>query len=355
MRSCRIIAAILCLQLGWWQLMFVVGLERRQFLTLIGGAASTWPLAARAQQFESVRRIGVLMGGAESDPAAKAYVHAFQDELAKLGWPVGRNVEINYRWAEGSVERIRRASAELVTMGPSVILAVGSFAVRAFLQITQALPVVFVGVAEPVSQGFVASLARPGGNVTGFANLDWTFGAKWLEMLKEIAPRVRRVALIFNPDDAPYEASFVLSAETAAARLAMEPFGAAIRQPADLEDVMASLARERNGGLIVLPDNFTVAHRKLIVTLAARYRLPAIYAFPFFLADGGLVSYGVDIPGQFRLAAGYIDRILRGEKPADLPVQQPTRFELVINIKTAAALGLDVPPRLRKLADTVIE
>jgi putative ABC transport system substrate-binding protein len=174
-------------------------------------------------------------------------------------------------------------------------------------------------------------------------------------MLKEIAPRVRRVAIMFNPDDAPYGASFVLSAETAAARLAMEPFGAAIRQPADLEDVMASIARERNGGLIVLPDTFTVAHRQLIVALAARYRLPAIYAFPFFPADGGLVSYGVDVPGQFRLAAGYIDRILRGEKPADLPVQQPTRYELVINIKTATALGLDVPARLRKLADTVIE
>src|SRR5262249_24455625 len=203
--------------------------------------------------------------------------------------------------------------------------------------------------------GFVASLARPGGNVTGFANLDWTFGAKWLEMLKEIAPRVRRVAIMFNPDDAPYGASFVLWAETAAARLAMEPFGAAIGHAADLEDVTASIARERNGGLIVLPDTFTVAHRQLIVALAARYRLPAIYAFPFFPADGGLVSYGVDVPGQFRLAAGYIDRILRGEKPADLPVQQPTRYELVITIKTATALGLDVPPRLRKLADTVIE
>jgi putative tryptophan/tyrosine transport system substrate-binding protein len=335
--------------------MPVVRLKRRQFLALVGGAASTWPLRARAQQSERVRRIGVLMGGAENDPEGKAYVDAFVEELAKLGWQVGRTVQIDYRWAEGSVERIRFASAELVAMAPDAIVAVASFAVRAFLQITQTLPIVFVGVSEPVSQGFVASLARPGGNVTGFANLDWTFGAKWLEMLKEIAPRVTRVAFIFNPDDAAYEASFVLSAQAVSAKFAMQPSAAAVRRSADLEDVMATLAREPNGGLILPPDTFTVAHRKLIIALAARYRLPAIYAFPFFPADGGLISYGVDNPGQFRLAAGYIDRILNGAAPAELPVQQPNKFELVINIKTATRLGLDVPPRLQQLADVVIE
>jgi putative ABC transport system substrate-binding protein len=336
--------------------MPILRLKRRQFLTLLGsGAASMWSLAAHAQQPEQMRRIGVLMAGAETDPGSSARVDAFQDELTRLGWSIGRTIAIDYRWAEGSIERIRLASAELVAKAPDVLIAVASFAVRALLQITQSVPIVFVGVSEPVSQGFVASLERPGGNVTGFTNLDWTFGARWLEVLREIAPGVRRVAFMVNPDDAPYEASFALSAQAAGPKLAMQAFAAAVRQPADLEDTMAMLAREPNGGLVLPPDTFTIAHRTLIVTLAARYRLPAIYALPVFPAGGGLLSYGLDIPGQFRLAAGYVDRILKGARPAELPVQQPTKFELVINLGTAKALGLDVPPRLRQLADAIIE
>jgi putative tryptophan/tyrosine transport system substrate-binding protein len=329
--------------------------RRREFITLLGGAAATWPLAAPARQSERVRQIGVLLPESENDLQSKARLAAFEQGLTKLGWAVGRTVRVDYRWAAGSVAGARLAGAELVELAPDVVLAVASLAVRAFQQVTGSIPMVFVGVSEPIAQGFVASLTRPGGNITGFMNLDWTFGAKWLEVLSEIAPQVRRAAIVFNPDAASYVGSFVWSAEAVAARLAMEPFAAAVRQPADLEEVMKSLAREPAGGLILPPDTFTFAHRKLIVELAAHYRLPALYASRFFPAEGGLVSYGLDFPDQFRLAAGYVDRILKGAKPSELPVQRPAKFELVINLKTAKALGLDVPVSVLARADEVIE
>ena len=251
--------------------------------------------------------------------------------------------------------RTKVASAELLALTPDVIVAVASTSARTFQQATSSIPVVFIGISEPIAQGFVSSLARPGGTMTGFTNLEWTFGAKWLEMLKEIAPQVSRVAIMFNPETAPYAESFLKSAEAAGPTLKIEPFAIKVKHPADFEVAISSLAREPAGGLIYPPDTFTATHRKLIVELAARYSLPAIYSFRFFAEDGGLVSYGVDIPDQFRLAAGYVSRILKGTKPAELPVQQPTKFELVVNFKTAKALGLDVPLRIQQLADEVIE
>jgi len=320
-------------------------MKRREFITLLGGAAAVgWPLAARAQQ--QTRRIGVLMAESESDPESDARVTAFNQSLAKLGWTIGRNLQIDYRWAAGDVERTRVATAELLRLAPNVILAIASPSVRSVQQAAPTIPIVFIGVSEPIAQGFVQSLSHPGGNVTGFTNLEWGFGAKWVQLLKEIAPHLSRVAIVFNPDTAPYVASFVPSVETAAQELAVEPVMAAVRQPADIDATMHMLAREQGGGLILPPDIFTTTHRKLVVELAARYGLPTIYPFRFFPVDGGLMSYGIDIPNLFRLAAGYIDRILKGERPADLPVQQPTKYEFAINLKTAKALGLEVPPTL---------
>jgi len=329
-------------------------MNRRAFIALGGGAAA-WPLATRAQQGERTRRIGVLMVAPESDLQLQAGLAAFRQGLTNHGWSLGHTVEVDYRWAEDSVEQVRLASKELVDLAPDVIIAVASFAVRALQQVTRSIPLVFVGVSEPVAQGFVASLSHPDGNITGFSNLEWTFGAKWLEMLREIAPRVRRVAIVFNPDAASYVASFVWSAQAAALKLVMNPFAAEVHQASDLEAVTKELAGEPAGGLILPPDTFTMAHRKLIIELAAHYGLPALYASRFFPKDGGLASYGLDMPDQFRHAAGYVDRILRGEKPADLPVQAPTKYELVINLKTAKALGLTVPDKLLALADEVIE
>src|SRR5262249_51585742 len=266
--------------------------------------------------------------------------------LAKLGWTIGRNLQIDYRWAAGDVERTRVATAELLRLAPNVILAIASPSVRSVQQAAPTIPIVFIGVSEPIAQGFVQSLSHPGGNVTGFTNLEWGFGAKWGQLLKEIAPHLSRVAIVFNSDTAPYVASFVQSVETAAQELAVEPVMAAVRQPADIDATMHMLAREQGGGLILPPDIFTTTHRKLVVELAARYGLPTIYPFRFFPVDGGLMSYGIDIPNLFRLAAGYIDRILKGERPADLPVQQPTKNEFAIHLKTAKALGLEVPPTL---------
>jgi len=329
-------------------------MTRREFMALVGGAA-VWPVVARAQQGERVRRVGVLMAEAENDLQSRARIAAFEQGLTSLGWRIGRTIQVDYRWAEGNTERTKVASAELLALSPDIIVAVASTAARAFQQATSSIPVVFIGISEPIAQGFVSSLARPGGTMTGFTNLEWTFGAKWLEMLKEIAPQVSRVAIMFNPETAPYAESFLKSAEAAGPTLKIEPFAVKVKHPADFEVAISSLGRGPAGGLIYPPDTFTATHRKLIVELAARYSLPAIYSFRFFAEDGGLVSYGVDIPDQFRLAAGYVSRILKGTKPAELPVQQPTKFELVVNFKTAKALGLDVPLRIQQLADEVIE
>ena len=301
-----------------------------------------------------MRRIGALMPESEGDPESQARVAVFHRRLQELGWTVGRNLRIDYRWAMGDLERTRFDAAELLRLAPDVILAVSSPVLATVQKATRTIPVVFVAVSEPVAQGFVQSLAHPGGNITGFTNLEPTFGGKWLELLKEIAPRVTRVAIMFNPNTAPYAVLFSRSVEAAAQKLGVEPAEAAVQQLADVEAVMSMLAREPGGGLIVLPDPFTTAQGKLIGELAARFQLPAIYPFRFMLVDGGLASYGVNTPDLFRQAASYVDRIFRGEKPADLPVQQPTKFEFVINLKTAKALGLDVPPTLLARADEVI-
>jgi putative tryptophan/tyrosine transport system substrate-binding protein len=328
---------------------------RREFITKLGGAAMAWPLAARAQQTERMRRVGVLMPESEGDPESQARVAMFHGRLQELGWTVGRNLRIDYRWAIGDLERTRVDAAELLRLAPDVILAVASPALATVQKATRTIPVVFVAVSEPVAQGFIQSLAHPGGNITGFTNLEPTFGGKWLELLKEIAPRVTRVAIMFNPNTAPYAALFSRSVKAAAQKFGVEPADAAVQQLADVESVMSMLAREPGGGLLVPPDPFMAAQGKLIGELAARFQLPAVYPFRFMLAEGGLASYGVNIPDLFRHAASYVDRIFRGEKPSDLPVVQPTKFELVINLKTARALGLEIPPSLLARADEVIE
>jgi putative ABC transport system substrate-binding protein len=329
---------------------------RRELMALLGGAAAaTWPLGARAQQAERMRRIGVLMPESEGDPESQARVAMFHSRLQELGWTVDRNLRIDYRWAIGDLEKTRVDAAELLRLAPDVILAVASPALAMVQKATRTIPVVFVAVSEPVAQGFVKSLAHPGGNITGFTNLEPTFGGKWLELLKEIAPRVTRVAIMFNPNTAPYAALFSRSVKAAAQKFGVEPAEAAVQQLADVESVMSMLAREPGGGLIVPPDPFTAAQGKLIGELAARFQLPAVYPFRFMLAEGGLASYGVNIPDLFRHAASYVDRIFRGEKPADLPVQQPTKYELVINLKTAKALGLEIPATVLARADEVIE
>ncbi|HYV70133.1 MAG TPA: ABC transporter substrate-binding protein [Pseudolabrys sp.] len=328
--------------------------RRREFITLIGGAVAL-PFTARARQGERMRRIGVLMPEAENDPETPAWVAAFQQSLEKLGWSVGRNILIDYHWYLGEVERARAAITQMLPHAPDLILAVGSPAVVVAQETTRTIPVVFVGVSEPIAQGFVASLARPGGNISGFTNLERSLGAKWLEVLEEIAPHIARVAFVFNPDTALYAASFFPAAKAAASKYAVELVAATVHQIADVEAVTTMLAHDPGGGLIFPPDPFFTAERKSIVELAARYRLPAIYPFQFFPADGGLVSYGVNIPAQFQQAAAYVDRILRGAEPSNLPVQQPTKLELVINLKTAKTLGLEIPPTLLALADEVIE
>jgi putative tryptophan/tyrosine transport system substrate-binding protein len=279
----------------------------------------------------------------------------FERALQELGWTGGRNIRIDYRWAPGYVEQTRAAAAELLRLAPDMILAHATQATAALQQATRTVPVVFVAVSEPVAQGFVKSLAHPGGNITGFTNLEPTLGAKWLELLKEIAPRVTRVAVLYNPNTAPYATLFSRSAEVVAQKMAVELTAAPVHEPAEIESALAMLGREPGGGLIIAPDPFTSARRKLIFDLAARYRVPAISAFRYLSNEGGLVSYGVDVRDQFRQAAAYVDQILRGGKPADLPVQQPTKFELVINLKTAKALGLAVPSTLLARADEVIE
>ena len=333
-------------------------MRRREFTTLLGGAATAsiaWPRLLNAQQPDRMRRIGVFIVLSESDPQSQTRVTAFQQGLEKLGWTVGRNVQIDFRFDISDDERARAATADLLRLAPDVMIANSAAALRAVQQATSTMPVVFVAVSEPVAQGFVASLAHPGGNTTGFANFEPSVGAKWLELLREIAPRVKRVAFMFNPEASPVAPLFVPSAEAAAPSFGMEMIMAPVHGPEEIEAGMTSIVREPGGGLIVPPDTFMAFHHKLIVDLAVRYRLPAIYAFRFYAAAGGLVSYGTDIVDEFRRAASYVDRIFRGVKAGDLPVQQPTKFELVINLKTARALGLDIPPMLLARADEVIE
>jgi len=328
-------------------------LPRRQFITLLGGAAVAWPLAARAQT-KQTRRIGVLMGLVANDPEAKSRVVAFENGLRELGWVKERNLSIEYRWAgDGNV--LRDHAAQLLAMAPDLILANSTPVTVALREQNLAVPIVFTQVVDPVGQGFVPNLAHPGGNLTGFTSFEFSIGTKWLEALKQTAPRVTRVAVVFNPQSAPFADLFLRPMEAAAPSFSIMLIGAAVRDPADVDRVFETLAREPNGGLMVLPDISMTNYREAIVALAARHHIPAIYPFRFFAASGGLMSYGTDVTEVFWRAAGYVDRILKGTRPGELPIQAPNKYELVVNLKTAKALGLDVPATLLARADEVIE
>ncbi len=330
-------------------------MRRREFVTLLGSAA-TWPLAARAQQPDRVRRVGVLMGYAESNREGQTFIAAFREGLQKHGWSENHNLRIDTRWAiSDDADSTQRYAKELVALEPDLILSNNTPTTAAMLQQTRTIPIIFALVVDPVGSGFVASLPRPGGNATGFIALEGSMAGKWLELLKEIAPRVSRVAFLFNPATAPYAENFLNPFKAAAASFAVEEITAPVRDTSELEAVVAAHAREPNGGLMVMPSAFATIHRAEIISLAARYRLPAIYPFRFFTELGGLLSYGNDFPDNFRRAASYVDRILKGAKPSELPVQAPVKFELVINLKTAKELGLDVPLFLQQRADDVIE
>jgi putative tryptophan/tyrosine transport system substrate-binding protein len=332
------------------------GMRRREFIALFGGAAAAWPLAARAQQAGQVRRIGMLMGVAENDPARDSLASAFTQSLQDLGWRDGGNIRIDYRWSAGDSDRIKSFAAELVALQPDVIVGQTTPVVAALKQQTKTIPIVFIQVSDPVGSGFIADFAAPGGNITGFTNLESSMSSKLLELLKEVAPGIARVGLMFNPQTAPGGGSYFLkSAQTAASGLNVTIVPAPIHDAAEIDTVMAALAREPGAGLVVTPDVFVLAHREQIVALAAHNRMPAVYAYRFFAVSGGLMSYGTDLADLFRRAAPYVDRILKGAKPAELPVQQPTKFELVINLKTAKTLGLSIPQTLLATADEVIE
>ncbi len=330
-------------------------MKRREFITLLGSAAAAWPLAARAQKGERMRRIGLLQGLAESDPETQARTVAFRQALEALGWTEGRNIRIDYRFAGGDLARVQAYATELVNAAPDLIVGLSTPVAAALKQATRTIPIVLAVVNDPLGQGFVASLARPGGNITGFAYIEFTMVGKWLELLKEMAPGVKRVALIFNPLTAPYYPVFLRELGAAPARLGVELASAPVRDEAEIEAAIAALAREPAGGLIAAPDPFINSHRALIMALAERHRLPAVYSFREFVAEGGLMSYGPDTIDIIRRSASYVDRILKGAAPAELPVQQPTKFELTINLKTAKALGLNVPVFLQQRADEVIE
>ena len=329
-------------------------MNRREFIMLLGGAAAAWPLAARAQQGGRMRRVGVLQNLASDDPAEQARLMAFGQGLQELGWTIGQNVRIENRWSAGDPERIRRNTEEMVALAPDVILASGNAGVAPLLQATRTVPVVFVIVPDPVGAGFVDSLARPGGNATGFIAYEYGLSGKWLEVLKEIAPGVTRAAVIRDPALASGPGQFA-AIQSIAPSLGVEVSPVNVRDAGEIERAITAFAHSPNGGLIVTGSALVGLHRHLIIALAARHRLPAVYIERFFVTAGGLISYGSDFLDQYRRAASYVDRILKGEKPADLPVQQPTKYELVINLKTAKALGLDIPPTLLARADEVIE
>jgi len=330
-------------------------MKRRDFMAMLGGAAA-WPLAARAQQGTPMRRIGVLMPGSEGDKEEQARVTAFQQGLAKAGWMNGRNAQIDYRWGALDLDRLRALAIELVALRPDVLFAGNTTALAALQRATRSVPIVFALVADPIGGGFVASLLRPGGNITGILSAEPPLAGKWIQLLKEITPAMRRAAFLFSPEAAPYAGEYFRFAETAAASIAVELIAAPVHDETEIDGAFAVLARAPNDGLIVLPDAFTRLHRGRIIAGAARHRLPAIYADRTYVTDGGLISYGGESPdSNYRQAASYVDRILRGEKPTDLPVQALTKFELVINLKTAKALGLDISHDMLTIADEVIE
>ena len=328
-------------------------MRRREFFTLLGGAVAAWPLAARAQQPERMRRIGVLMAFAPDDPEGRARVTAFMQALQQLGWADGRNVRIDSRWAQNAAD-LRQFTAELVELAPEVIMTSSSVATAATLQATRTIPIVFTIVIDPVGAGYVDSLARPGGNATGFTIYEYSMSGKWLELLKAIAPDLRRAVVLRDPAVASGPGQFA-AIQAVASSLGVELRPVDVRDAGEIERAISTFAQSANSGLIVTGSTGAAVHRELIVTLAARHRLPAVYNSRFWAAAGGLMSYGPDFLDQFRRAAGYVDRILKGEKPVDLPVQAPTKYELVINLKAAKALGLTVPDKLLPIADEVIE
>ena len=329
-------------------------IRRRDFITLLGGAAVAWPLAAHAQQGQRVRRIGVLMGLVASDPEAQSRVAAFEHGLRELGWVKGRNLWIEYRWAGGGENVLRNHASELIAMAPDLILANSTPVTAALREQSQIVPIVFTQVTDPVGQGLVPNLAHPGGNLTGFTSFEFSIGTKWLEALKQIAPRVTRVVAVLQIETAA-NAGFLRAAQSAAASLGVNLTAASVHNATEIETALTALSTESNCGLIVMPHPVTVTHREVILKLAAEYRLPAVYPFRYYAAAGGLMSYGTDLVDLYRRAATYVDRILRGVKPRELPVQAPSKFEMVINLKTAKTLGLDVPLHLQQLADEVIE
>jgi putative tryptophan/tyrosine transport system substrate-binding protein len=329
-------------------------MQRRDFITLLGGAAAAWPLGVRAEQAEHVRRIGVLLNATADNPDYQAWVGAFRQALQELGWVDGRNVRIDIHWATVNPADIRRQAAELVALAPDVILAPGTTTVGPLTQATRTVPIVFPIIADPVAGGFVDSLAHPGGNATGFMLFEYSISGKWLELLKQIAPGVRRVAVLGDPDIPTGPAQFgVIQAVAPSLRVEVNSFNK--RDAGEIERAVTAFAQTPNGGLIVTAGGPALVHRDLIITLAARHKLPAVYYDRAFVDAGGLLSYGPDRIELYRRAAGYVDRILKGEKPADMPVQAPTKYQLVINLKTAKALGLDVPVHLQQIADEVIE
>jgi putative ABC transport system substrate-binding protein len=330
-------------------------MRRREFITLVGGAMATWPVAARAQQPDRMRLIGVLMAYAESDSTAQSWLATFRAALAKLGWTEGSNLRIELRWSAADPDKIMAFTKELVDLRPDVIFGQSTPAIRALARETKTIPIVFAFVTDPIGSGFAANLAHPGGNITGFTVNDPALGGKWVQLLKEIAPRTVRVALLFNPATAVPLQFFMPSIQAAASSVPIEISAAPVHAKDEIEGVITAQARSPGGGLIVMPDAFNEPIRELIITLAARYSVPTIYYNRFFSESGGLISYGDARGEQFHLAAGYIDRILKGAKPADLPIQLPTKFELIINLKTAKTLGLTVPPLMLGRADDVIE
>jgi putative ABC transport system substrate-binding protein len=328
-------------------------MQRREFIRLLGGATAAWPLAARAQQAEGVRRVGALDLLAENDPVGRTQIAAFRKRIAELGWTEGRNIRIDERWAGGDLERAVRYATELISLSPDVILARSSV-MAPVQQGTRTIPIVFIGGADPVAEGFVTSLARPSGNITGFSNNSPAMATKRLQLLREIAPNVERIGYIYDSTQSG-TAQFLAELETTVSSFGVRLLATNVRDAPDIERALDTLAREPNGGLFVYAGGATNAHRELIIALARRYRIPAVYGYRYFVTIGGLVSYGVDATDQYRRAASYVDRILKGEKPSDLPTQQPVKFELTINDKTAKELGLAVPAALLATADEVIE
>jgi len=332
-------------------------MRRRDFIKAIVGSAAAWPLAARAQQGDRVQLLAAMMGGrnADTDPEGRAWFAAFRQGLQELGWVEGRNFRADYRWPSGDLDRMRAIAKEFVDLKPDVMFAGNTPSVEALLRETRAIPIVFTNLSDPVGTGVVGSLARPGGNATGFTAFEYSLAGKWLEILKEVAPAVTRVVLLFNPETAPFAQHYLSFIETSAPALGVTATAASIRSVNEIEAAIEAQTRVPGGGLIVLPDTFTFSNRAPLIALAARHRLPAIYAVRGQAIDGGLLSYGPNTIDLYRRAAGYVNRILKGEKPADLPVQAPTKYELVINLKTAKALGLDVPDKLLARADEVVE